>query len=145
MCIRDSAIDLAACVDDAKLAAGGPARFRALLAAFLVLMLLGVPLSWKKVRGGVGYVFVGYAGSVRDWTLGMAATRVDWIVARSKELAAGQPIQPRFLKEFLGMCAFAAGALPHVKPFLGRLYAWAAAHPLHSAPRSPYSAASRRA
>ena len=65
--------------DDWNLTAEGRNFARCLLAYVWWLVVLGVPVSWKKSRGGLCYTWVGYELSLRDWTLGVSASRAGWI------------------------------------------------------------------
>ena len=56
--------------DDFNLTAEGRAFAKALLASLWWLVLSGVPLSWKKCRGGLVYNWIGLEINLRDWTLG---------------------------------------------------------------------------
>eukprot|EP00974_Lingulodinium_polyedra_P041232 3961037-Lingulodinium_polyedra.AAC.1 len=46
--------------DDGLLASSGARRFKELWLAILVLAVLGLPLQWAKLAGGVRLEWVGY-------------------------------------------------------------------------------------
>ena len=85
-----------------------------------------MPISWKKVRGGVEVSWIGYQLDVKTFRKGISSKKVKWMKDwLSKHLSAGG-ILGRDLKSALGRFSFVAGALPHVRPFLGPLFAWSA-------------------
>ena len=49
-----------------------------LLFALLFLETLGVPLTWRKVRGGVEVEWVGLLLDVRHFRLGLSERRLAW-------------------------------------------------------------------
>ena len=75
--------------------------WRKMLFWLFALELVELPLSWKKVRGGLSVQWIGY------------------------QLQGG--VTGRTLKSALGRLNFVAEALQHVRPFLGPLFAWSAA------------------
>lgn len=112
--------------DDGWLTAYGEFFWRRILFWFFCLDLLEVPISWKKVRGGVEVHWIGYQLDVGGFKKGISAKKVKWMKEwLAKHLSAGG-IVGRDLKSALGRFSFVAGALPHVRPFLGPLFAWSA-------------------
>ena len=112
--------------DDGWLTSYGEFFWRRILFWFFCLDLVEVPISWKKVRGGVEVSWIGYQLDVRTFRKGISSKKVKWMKDwLSKHLSAGG-ILGRDLKSALGRFSFVAGALPHVRPFLGPLFAWSA-------------------
>ena len=69
--------------------------------------------------------------------LGITATRAAWINRWLTDKVAEGRIRLGELREGLGRIGFAAGPIEHLRPFLGPLYAWAAAGPRFARPRLP--------
>ena len=110
--------------DDWDLTAGGPTYARAILTFIWWLVVVNVPLSWKKSRGGFSYTWVGYEKCVREWTLGISASRAEWAIGwMSRVLTAGEVEIPE-LRGALGRLVFVYGALTYDKPCLGPLFAF---------------------
>ena len=107
--------------DGLLLPAGKDFWCRALFCLF-VLELLEVP--WKKVAGGTSLRWIGYQLDVFRFEKGIGPSKVQWLGRWIAEcLDAGQ-VQGHQFKAVLGRLGFIAGALPHVRPFLGPLFAW---------------------
>eukprot|EP00438_Fugacium_kawagutii_P029840 Skav200966 [mRNA] locus=scaffold448:569541:570587:- [translate_table: standard] len=90
------------------------------------LEILEIPISWKKVRGGPRVQWIGYQLDVGDFTKGISERKVRWMLEWMEKHRTAGGITGRDLKSALGRFGFVAGALQHVRPFLGPLFAWAA-------------------
>ena len=123
--------------DDGILAAAGPRFEKVLLFALFVFQVLGVPLTWRKVRGGIQVDWVGYVVNVKDFQLGLSARRLDWAAAWCSKVAAADRVSVKEVQEGLGRLVFVAGPLAYARPFLGPLFAWVAACPLGATLRPP--------
>jgi len=115
--------------DDGKATANGPYFERDLLLMMLIFAVLNIPISWKKVGGGIEYEWIGYCENIQDYTLGISAKRSAWVINWIREKLRDRLILLRELREGLGRLSFVAGPLEVVRPFLGPLYAWVAACP----------------
>ena len=102
---------------------------RPLMLGLLFMQILGVPLSWKKCRGGLQYDWIGYWLDIGRFAIGINASRVDWIKRWSEKVIADRMIRIGELKQALGRLSFVTGPLLYLRPFLGPLYAWASACP----------------
>ena len=113
--------------DDGWLVAVGEFFWRRLLFWLFVLEVMEVPLSYKKIRGGTRIQWIGYQLDVSTFEKGISDSKVKWILGwiRKKKLDGGAT--GRGLRSALGRFSFVAGALQHLRPFLGPLFAWAAA------------------
>ena len=113
--------------DDGWLVAVGEFFWRRLLFWLFVLEVMEVPLSYKKIRGGTRIQWIGYQLDVSTFEKGISDSKVKWILEwiRKKKLDGGAT--GRELRSALGRFSFVAGALQHLRPFLGPLFAWAAA------------------
>ena len=58
--------------DDGNLFAGSQNAPIAFLFPFLVMVVVGVPISWKEVRGGLSYEFIGYSADVSSFQFGLS-------------------------------------------------------------------------
>jgi len=115
--------------DDFKVEATGGHYADCLLAALWVLILLRVPISWDKVRGGTRFTWVGYEVDLKAHTLGLAQARAQWLIDwMDRVLSSKQVLMADFVAA-LGRASFGFGALEYDRPFLGPLYAFAALHP----------------
>eukprot|EP00435_Cladocopium_sp_Y103_P061932 s382_g23.t1 len=112
--------------DDGWMLAMGAFFWRRLLFWLFVLDLCEVPLSWKKVRGGTVVQWIGYQLDVDLFKKGISERKVKWMLDWLEKHEASGGILGRDLKSALGRFGFVAGALQHVRPFLGPIFAWSA-------------------
>ena len=112
--------------DDGWMTAVGPFFWRKLLYWLFFLDLCEIPLSWKKVRGGTCVCWIGYQLDVKDFRKGISEKKVNWIKDWMEKHAVQGGALGREMKSALGRFGFVAGALQHVRPFLGPLFAWSA-------------------
>eukprot|EP00439_Symbiodinium_sp_Y106_P027995 s905_g3.t1 len=110
--------------DDGLLVArGSKFGYKCLFWLFL-FDLFEVPLSWRKLRGGVYLQSIGYQICLSSYQIGISERKRDWIAAWVRTTLQRGGITGRDLKSGLGRLVFVAGALRHVRPFLGVLFAW---------------------
>ena len=112
--------------DDGWMVATGGFFWRKLLFWLFILDLLEVPLSWKKVRGGVKVQWIGYQIDVQKFEKGISSKKVKWVEDWISSHLISEGVLGRDLRSALGRFGFVAGALHHVRPFLGPLFAWSA-------------------
>ena len=86
-----------------------------------------VPLSYKKIRGGTKIQWIGYQLDVGSFEKGISDSKVCWILDWIDKKRKDGGATGRELRSALGRFSFVAGALQHIRPFLGPLFAWAAA------------------
>ena len=113
--------------DDGWLTAVGEFFWRKLLFWLFVLEVMEVPISYKKVRGGTKIQWIGYQLDVEEFEKGISESKVKWILGWIEKKRLDGGATGRELKSALGRLSFVAGALQHIRPFLGPLFAWAAA------------------
>ena len=113
--------------DDGWLTAMGEFFWRRLLFWLFVLEIMEVPISYKKVRGGTTIQWIGYQLDVMKYEKGISASKVKWILEWIEKKRRDGGATGRELRSALGRFSFVAGALQHVRPFLGPLFAWSAA------------------
>ena len=123
--------------DDWDLTGVGDTFIPATLGFVWILVALGVPISWKKSRGGGTYSWIGYELSLRQWSLGISATRADWAIRWFDRTVAAGRIAMQELRESLGRLGFVYGVLQWDKPFLAPLYAFASRHPVELTVKLP--------
>ena len=111
--------------DDGKVTGQTAHPERGLLMHLLVLVLIRLPISWKKVRGGPEVECMGYLVDVGRFQIGISARRAAWISRWQTDKVAEGRMRLGELREGLGRLQFAAGPVEHLRPFLGPLYAWA--------------------
>eukprot|EP00438_Fugacium_kawagutii_P036576 Skav211973 [mRNA] locus=scaffold1330:10293:11657:+ [translate_table: standard] len=110
--------------DDGWLVSVGRHYWRPMLLWLFTLELLEIPLSWEKVKGGTRVHWIGYELDVDGFRRGVSRSKVNWVAAWiERHVAAGGAVG-RDLKSALGRLIFVAGALLHVRPFLGLIFAW---------------------
>ena len=107
--------------DNGWLAGRGDKFEIGLLFHMFVLMIIGTPLAWHKVWGGVGI-----RESRCNWMRGWLADKI-----REKAVALDE------LREALGRLQFIAGPSELLRPFLGSLYTWRCAGNRFLKPRLP--------
>ena len=123
--------------DDYDLTAEGKEFMMSILAFVLWLDVLGVPLSWKKSRGGLTYTWVGYEKSLREWTLGISEQRAAWVDRWLTKVLDARRVHTGELREALGRMVYVYGALNYDRPFLGPLFAFLSVHPAGVSRRLP--------
>lgn len=101
--------------------------WRRLLFWLFVLEIVEVPISYKKVRGGTVVQWIGYQLDVMKYEKGITESKVRWILDWIRKKREDGGATGRELRSALGRFSFVAGALNHVRPFLGPPFAWAAA------------------
>ena len=95
--------------------------------AFVAMAAVGAPFKWSKQRGGFTTEWVGITVNYPSYEMGLSTRRAAWIAGWIGELRARKEVSYREFAAGLGRLGFASLALPWERPFLGPLYAWAAA------------------
>ena len=110
--------------DDGWITSVGEHFWRKSLFWLFVMELAEFPISWKKVRGGLEVQWIGYQLDVDKFVRGVSAKKVRWVDEWiSRRLQEGG-VLGREMKAALGRLSFVSGALHHVRPFLGPVFAW---------------------
>lgn len=112
--------------DNGWLTAAGSFYWRKLLFWLFCLELLQIPISWQKVREGPRVQWVGYQLDAGCFTKGISSKKVNWMMEWMDKHGSAGGITGRDLTSALGRFGFVAGALQHVRPFLGPFFAWSA-------------------
>ncbi len=95
----------------------------------LLLVVLGVPLSWHKAQGGETIKWIGYEVHLGQLALGITQRRADWCVDFLLQLARDGRADVARMRSGLGRLCFVVGALEWERPFLAPLYAFLARQP----------------
>ena len=112
--------------DDGWMVGLGEHFWRNLLCWLFLLEIAEIPLSWKKVRGGMRVQWIGYTLDIENYTKGMSQRKVQWFEDWVNKHTEAGGITGRDLKSALGGLSFVSGALQQIRPLLGPLYAWGA-------------------
>ena len=123
--------------DDGNLMAGEEWRERSLLLHLFVLVVLGVPLAWHKVRGGVEEEWIGYWLDYSRFEIGISESRTKWCIRWLRDTVSMRRVAFGEMREALGRLVFATGPLEFLRPILGPLFSWASAGPRHRRPKLP--------
>ncbi|OLP92219.1 hypothetical protein AK812_SmicGene26002 [Symbiodinium microadriaticum] len=89
-------------------------------------VLLGLPFSWHKFRGGDEFGWVGFELNLRESKLGLSIQRAQWLVHWLSRTSVAECVKIADVSAVLGGLSFALSALGHPRPFLGPVYAWVA-------------------
>ena len=108
-----------------------------LILHLFILVLIGTPLAWHKLCGGVESEWVGYALDVGRFQIGISLLRAQWAVRWCGDKVRERRVRLGELREGLGRLQFLAGPLEHLRPFLGPLYAWSCAGARFARPKLP--------
>ena len=96
-----------------------------------------LPLSRKKLRGGVQSEWIGYMLDMKRSEVGVIASRAAWASRWLTDKAAQKSVRLGEVREGLGRLQFFAGPVEYIRPFLGPLYAWASIGPRFARPWLP--------
>eukprot|EP00971_Amphidinium_carterae_P350444 6491545-Amphidinium_carterae.1 len=94
------------------------------LSVLILMLILGVPLSWKKLQFGQLLEWIGIEINLREWTVRPSPDKLAHITSFLDLIAQGSSIQVKPLRRVMGVLAWYTGIIPHLKVFLGPLYAW---------------------
>ena len=115
--------------DDNRLQANGVTKFGDILLAIFLWVIIGTPLAWHKCKGGLSCEWVGYLVDYGRFAIGIADSRVQWLVKWGTRVVRDGLVQMRDFAEGLGRLGFCSGVLEYYKPFLAPLYSWSSAAP----------------
>ena len=115
--------------DDLRWTCHGPDKYLALTRALLLWILVGSPVSWSKVHGGLSLDWIGFYLDYGRFKIGVSESRCLWVINWANRILTDGVVLVRQMGEGLGRLGFTAQALPHIKPFLAPLYAWTSSAP----------------
>ena len=115
--------------DDVHWIAKGVRSIPDVIVSLFLLVLLGTPISWDKMRGGQSYEWVGLQINLTNHSLGISEKRASWLLRWTERVIQERSVKVSDLTAVLGRLSYAAGPLERIRPFLSTLYAWAAAVP----------------
>ena len=116
-------------VDDIAWQAAGPAALEDIVLALFFMVVVGLPISWKKVNGGVTQIFVGFHYDLVEYRIGITTARADWLSDWMSRVLTHGIVAMEDMASFLGRMAFTTTAVEVIRPFLGPMYAWVTAVP----------------
>ena len=93
-----------------------------ILMCLWILVLMEIPLSWKKCRGGRVYVYIGYERNLEDFTVGLSARRATWLMKWAADAEQAGRVGFQELREVMGRWSVAAGVLEYDRPLISPLY-----------------------
>ena len=111
------------CSDDRRIVGRTAHYERGILLFLFVLVCVGIPISWRKVRGGERTEWIGYLVDVGRFEMGISMTRAAWASSCCLDKATEGAVRLGELREGLGRLQFIAGPIETLRPFLGPLYA----------------------
>ena len=123
--------------DDGKLTGRTERYERGLLLHLFVLVVINLPISWNKVKGGPQVEWIGYWVDIGRFELGISASRAAWASKWLTDKATEGRVRIGELQEGLGRLQFITGPVEFLRPFLGPLYSWCAAGPRYAQPKLP--------
>ncbi len=103
----------------------------------LVLVVLGVPLSWHKSQGGQVIQWIGYEVHLAQLALGISARRASWCVEFLLQLSRDGQADIGKVRSGLGRLCFVVGALEWERPFLAPLFSFLSRQPKHGLRKLP--------
>ncbi len=115
--------------DDVKIESTSSSSKLWILWAIIILRVLGVPLTWRKVQGGLELTWIGYSIQLSPLALGISASRAEWVAGWMQRASRDGASDVGELRSVVGRLSFVAGALEYEKPFLAPLFAYLAMHP----------------
>ena len=116
--------------DDIRWTAGGKDKFESIIHGLLIWIVVGAPVSWSKVRGGLKFDWLGYHCDYTCWKLGISELRAAWVKKWLGTLLEEGSMMVTRILEGLGRLGISSNALTWMKSFLAPLYACTAPAPL---------------
>ncbi len=95
----------------------------------LVLIVLGVPLSWHKSQGGQVIQWIGYEVHLAQLALGISQRRASWCVDFLLQLARDGQADIGQVRSGVGRLCFVVGALEWERPFLAPIFSFLSRQP----------------
>ncbi len=110
--------------DDLKAESTASDREASIVWLVVFLCILGVPLAWRKTKGGDVIDWIGYNVRLQDLSLGVSESRAAWAVGWLTRGARDKAMKVEEFTAGLGRLVFVTGALEYERPFLSPLFAW---------------------
>eukprot|EP00971_Amphidinium_carterae_P314112 6243519-Amphidinium_carterae.1 len=94
----------------------------------IVLMLvLNVPISWRKMEHGQQLHWIGVHFNLALWTMEPQADKLPPLLAFLESVEQGRTIHLKPLRHIMGVLSWYTGVVPHLKAFLTPFFAWVSA------------------
>ncbi len=110
--------------DDFKIEATSAQPARSVVKALLLLLLIGLPVSWPKTQGGSRILWIGYEIWLQQLAVGISARRASWCTGFLDKLARDGRCDLRHFRSGVGRLAFVVSALEWERPFLSPFYTY---------------------
>ena len=88
----------------------------------LFMVMLGVPVSWHKLLIGSAVQYIGIVVNLREWSLGLAAEKVERLRVFLGLFKKGERLDKRGLAKGLGQLQWSTAVVPHLRPWLAEFY-----------------------
>lgn len=115
--------------DDIRSQSHGPESYESLLLGIFAWVVMGTPLSWKKLRGGLKIDWIGYYLDYTRFEIGINEARAVWLINWMGKILADGLVHMRSMAQGLGRLGFSSGVLEWCRPFLAPIYSWVSAAP----------------
>lgn len=109
--------------------AGGEGVYVPLLRWLLLAKVLGIPLKWSKLRGGITADFIGNQYDWRMLTGGLSESRANWLIRWMDRVTGDKTVAIREMRSVVGRLSFSATLLRFLLPYMGPFFAWVATAP----------------
>ena len=96
----------------------------AILRWLLLMNILGIPLKWPKLKGGLQTDFIGNCYDWRRLTGGLSTNRATWLIDWISGALSNKVISIRELRSVIGRLSFSATLLRYLLPYMGPFYSW---------------------
>ncbi len=123
--------------DDLKAESTSASPATSVIYALLILLVMGVPLSWHKSQGGRTIRWIGYEVQLSTLSLGITQARAQWCIDFLNQISRDARVDVGRMRSGLGRLCFVVGALEWERPFLAPFFLFLARQPksgLRSAP-----------
>ena len=117
-------IDALCFADDLEMIAETGLERRWVLLGLCILIALGTPIKWSKVRGGWAVDWVGLHTNYKEYGLGLSISRALWLTVWLRGAVKEGVVDVGDFLAATGRLNFAARALVYERPFLGIIYSW---------------------
>ncbi len=115
--------------DDLKAESTSASPASSVVYALLILLVMGVPLSWHKSQGGRTIRWIGYEVQLSSLSLGITEARARWCIDFLNQISRDGRVDVSRMRSGLGRLCFVVGALEWERPFLAPFFLFLARQP----------------
>ncbi len=112
--------------DDLKVESAAVDHATPVLWVLWLLVILGIPLKWRKTIGGDIIPWIGYEILCAELALGITEARARWAIGWLRRIVRDKVILVNEFRSELGRLSFTAGALEYDRAFLSPFYSFLA-------------------